>query len=417
MEAFILFLVVAVIIIYNLTKSNEIRPPATHLPNQLGGRGNQLGGRDKSFQAILKIEHETLEDGYSFDMFSVAIMGTIDVIYQDTQFELLFYERDKNNKLLPIYSSLDDFHALDTTVSLRKKLKLPYLNNILAKPIQIFPAIPIPLLSFSKKGLLNLECEITVRTKGIYSHLPNDYSLAACKTVAKLKYNNKETGYFDAKEERKKAHITAVQLAVILSRFDGDAEHREAELIKNHTSKIVDRAQESEREELKQRFKAAIQKAFSVYVCPGKFDIAMTNYIDYLCASVYECSLANKMEIITLLLDLVAIDGIAKKTEIDMMEYIVKKLEVDYEQYKKLRDKILDLKIYETDQGSLTIDAKCLLGIDESMQPDEIKSILNKEYRKWNSLQHSSDESTREQAIGMIKLIAEERKKLKTSKR
>ncbi len=57
------------------------------------------------------------------------------------------------------------------------------------------------------------------------------------------------------------------------------------------------------------------------------------------------------------------------------------------------------------------VDIEFLLGVNEKMTSDEIRSLLNEEYRKWNGRVTHADAAMQRQASQMLDLIADVRAK------
>ena len=222
-----------------------------------------------------------------------------------------------------------------------------------------------------------------------------------------MNYNNILTGYIDEKKERISAQVAAVRLATFLATADGHADMSEANIIKKYISRSVDIAFKSEAEQTKNKLNEAAKDAFSV---PLKERDLVIESICYECKNF---TTPNKTEIIQLLVSVTSADEITKKSEIDFLNNVVSLINYDFETFKQMRDKVLSVDSYEKQFGVSMVNVSDLLGISDDMSVEEKKSILNKAYRKWNQLQNSKDEDIRKQALEMIKLISEERAKLK----
>ncbi|KKK44228.1 hypothetical protein LCGC14_3167390, partial [marine sediment metagenome] len=57
------------------------------------------------------------------------------------------------------------------------------------------------------------------------------------------------------------------------------------------------------------------------------------------------------------------------------------------------------------------VDIEFVLGVNEKMTADEIRSLLNEEYRKWNGRVTHADATMQTQAGQMLDLIADVRAK------
>jgi len=70
-----------------------------------------------------------------------------------------------------------------------------------------------------------------------------------------------------------------------------------------------------------------------------------------------------------------------------------------------MREKILPAYMYECE------DLEGILGIDSSMNEDDAREHLNREYRKWNARVTNSDSQVQTQAAYMLTLIGQARSK------
>ena len=306
------------------------------------------------------------------------------------------YERDQG-RTYPVLSSIEKFQSKNSYYFYYEtSMDFPYEVNEFKSAVTIL-TIPILVLRFSRKGVLNICCDVNISFPlGNVEH-----------HTSTITYENPEDGYLDDMQEMKKAQEIAVKLAVILSRYDGNSDVEEAETIKNYISKIVNSSGENGDSKRKNDLNSAAKDAWLVDI---EYD--SQSYIDSLCEEAKGFYTINKFEIINLLLSVAKADGTAMKSEMDLIEYIVKKLGVDYEEYKNIRDKVIDLRMHETSKENKVEDAFKILGITDDMTLNEKKSVLNKEYRKWNALQNSSDEAVCKNAKDMIKLISKARAEL-----
>lgn len=222
-------------------------------------------------------------------------------------------------------------------------------------------------------------------------------------TTSEIIISSEEFGYKDRAGHREMTGDVAVKLATLLSHADGSADQVEADAVKDYITQKIN-CSGSRKDVVKQRLNEAVRAAFVEAAKVRRIPAA----IDSLCEKCVDFPLANKLEIVELLLRVTRADNVARQSEIMLLEQIIKKMKVDFEEYKKLRDKLISTSVYEGGAN-----ARSLLGITDDMSAAEIRKLLNDEYRKWNSLQNSSDAEVKAQAQKVIRLIAEERAKLR----
>jgi uncharacterized tellurite resistance protein B-like protein len=262
-----------------------------------------------------------------------------------------------------------------------------------------FLAIPKATLSFPIKGTFCLRAKFAI--------IERMYSGGSLKpivaTTSEIIISSEEFGYKDRAGHREMTGDVAVKLATLLSHADGSADQVEADAVKDYITQKIN-CSGSRKDVVKQRLNEAVRAAFVEAAKVRRIPAA----IDSLCEKCVDFPLANKLEIVELLLRVTRADNVARQSEIMLLEQIIKKMKVDFEEYKKLRDKLISTSVYEGGAN-----ARSLLGITDDMSAAEIRKLLNDEYRKWNSLQNSSDAEVKAQAQKVIRLIAEERAKLR----
>jgi hypothetical protein len=99
-------------------------------------------------------------------------------------------------------------------------------------------------------------------------------------------------------------------------------------------------------------------------------------------------------------------DGTGTDSEMRFLMSVGRWLELDYDEFRKTRDKILPVDLHET------VDTDFLLGIHSDMTPDEKKKHLNDEFKRWNGLATHSDSEKKKRAQMMLDIIAKKRVEL-----
>jgi hypothetical protein len=342
-----------------------------------------------------------------FNVFEVNIEGGIMLSRPQNNgvmFSLQLLAIDENKTKWSVFTDLDaltDNDAGRGTFHYKKFLSLPGQISFLEKPVT-FLAVPKPVLSFPFKGSFELLFSLTASERNSL----NEWSVLF-KKECRIPTVSNEYGYKDISRHQEVSRINGIKLATLLSRIDGHADEAEGAVIKKYITQKINRAANASKESVKAQLNDAVREVFSESTAsiPAK--------IDTLCQECADFPVANKLEIIELLLHVTRADDVAKQSEMKLLDQIVKKMCVDFEDYKKLRDKIIQIETYEAGKKG-ELSTRALLGITDEMDETEIRSVLNKEYRKWNSRQNSADGTIRTQAQKMIQLIAEERARLGT---
>ncbi len=284
-------------------------------------------------------------------------------------------------------------------------MNMPYRNSSSSTFLPLVK-VPVSFLIFPHAGRQTLIfefdlCEVDPR---------NSISLSAFggfsfQKKITLDFYNPERGYLeirDALNDRKEnLQLANVKLAVLMARADGAADEDEAAKIKSFTLKVLGKDADTA---LKRKFNEAVKECFDL---PAS---RISQKISECCREVKEAPLSERLDLLTLLFDVVMSDGRVAGGELDMLEKIAAALDLDREEYVKRRDKALPLAAYEkTISGSVT---DRMLGISDDMSDDEIRARLSKVYREWNAKTSAKDEKVRAQAREMIKLISKKRAEL-----
>lgn len=120
-----------------------------------------------------------------------------------------------------------------------------------------------------------------------------------------------------------------------------------------------------------------------------------------------ECSISMKYSALQLYVDIIIVDKKISKREKNTIFHIAKNLGVDMEKFLDSFHDKLPQSLLESAIDSST------LGLSSTMSIQEKKKILRDQYRKWSDLVTSDDEKTRRKAELMLKIISQERSKLK----
>lgn len=110
-----------------------------------------------------------------------------------------------------------------------------------------------------------------------------------------------------------------------------------------------------------------------------------------------------KYDAMELCLRIVQVDGVGADDEMRFLMSVGRWLDLDYDKFREMRDKIIPSNIHET------VDVDTLLGLHAGMTKDEKLKHLTREYRRWNQLTTHKDPHKREQAQEMLEIIAQKR--------
>jgi hypothetical protein len=216
-------------------------------------------------------------------------------------------------------------------------------------------------------------------------------------------YNFEGKGWLEEAKSGEEVRALAIKLAVSTAFSDGTLDESEGYVIKDWISNILDRYDGEMRSDLKKIYNNSLKEAFSQ---AKSGELSLSETID----EINEiASASHKYEAIQLCLDVMAADGEADKSELELINNISDQLDLDLKEIESLKDeKLVDLG---TSIGEKT-GVEELLGIDEDWENEKVLKHLTKEFNKWNSRLNSLEEGEeRDMAQKMINKIARAREK------
>ena len=121
-----------------------------------------------------------------------------------------------------------------------------------------------------------------------------------------------------------------------------------------------------------------------------------------------------KYEAIELCLEVLSADGIAEEAELNMLRGLSTKLNLNFDEVQKLKDKIfmttnIDITL---PSGNQAASDESFVGMDPNLSKPDALAFISKEYRKWNSrLNTLNAGNQRDHAQKMLDTLAKLRKK------
>jgi tellurite resistance protein len=195
-----------------------------------------------------------------------------------------------------------------------------------------------------------------------------------------------------------------VGAAIAIGFSDGNLADTEGTVIQRWMTRRLEVLGGETREKHKQRLNTVLRESFEL-ARAGRLDLGeivghMSGVAD----------LAGKMDAIELCLDVMSADGHADKNELERINKIAQRLDVDLERFKDLKDKRLSGLSASLQSAT---DYHALLNIDPSWDKAKVKAHLNKLYAQWNSRAESLEDSEKRfQAERMLETIANARRAL-----
>ena len=365
------------------------------------------------------IEDKADLGGKLYKMHKIEIRGLINKteIPYDLQCVISFFDitgqkkgEEKYNK--PILTPINELMEIDTR-AVQLVIPIGQVNGLngYQKWTHIHQVYPDFLIG-QKKGVRNI--------RGIIRFLPNqekvlseinyglgpaDDTLLAAFGSFDFKANLQETGYEEARDNYFKIRSFCVQFGVLMAFSDGELEKSEGEVIKKWISHQIDlEADKEDKEKLKTILNETLKKSYA-NAKEGKLAL------DKLTTEFKKItSRANSISMLEFLFEIIGADGQIDEAEMKVVQSIGSKLDISRDELKAMTDKtFLNSSTGDLEQGQ---SAANILGITDDMSKEEIKTLLNKEFKKWNGrIQALEDGEEKDKAQQMLNVIAEARKK------
>ncbi len=231
---------------------------------------------------------------------------------------------------------------------------------------------------------------------------PNDRTIIATYT-AQVSHEFTVSGYEEIADERAKAKPLSVRLAVAVAMADGSMDESEAGIIADWIKRQLSMLDDDQRERVKEACNTALKEAYRDAQAGALSLSSMTAALNEIGEE------SPKYQAVELCLDVMAADGVAEASELQVIRQIAEALGLDYDELQRMKDLRmvgLDAKV------SKNANPEEIIGIDESWSRDRIREHLRGEFAKWNArLNNLSDPAERANAQSMLDLIAELRKK------
>ena len=228
-------------------------------------------------------------------------------------------------------------------------------------------------------------------------------------TFCDIVYNFINSGYKEIDNERLRTQEIAVELAIGISMSDGEFDDKEGFTIQGWIKKIVENSNDNQKNDIKKSLNNALERGFENFNA-NKFDM------NTLCKEVKKISsTVEKYNLIELCLDVMAADGVADVNELKIIREISQKIDIDYDEMTKLKDRRLVNLDPVIKTSNLGLDEKNLeesLGIKPTWDIERKKKYILNEFSKWNGRMSSLKEGKEKiNAQNKLALLAELRKK------
>lgn len=359
------------------------------------------------FRSRVRQTTVTSDDGEVFPVLEFEVIGYMPNSYDQEELSIyvtLTDATDPNDQSI-VLTTIDWQSEEDTIVFLHKSELGPVPTDAGATDWMSIGVAPIDCTLFPSRGHRRFNAMFSLWPTqvdpqfeyGAPQQTDSVYAVHECT----FGFFVAEDGYLERGENIRQARKHAIALAMCMSAADGFLDQSELNIITEWVDKMASMEVESDRGEFKREFKQIVDQSYQSALGGT---LSMQAAIDGMntCAQDTE-----KFEAVELILDVMAADGSADQSELTMLDNVTACLQLDPNQVRTLRDK----RIASADTITLDkSDLKSLVGINDSMNQDEIRKHLNKEFQKWNSRATSGDESARKRASEMLDNIAEARR-------
>ncbi|HEG42613.1 MAG TPA: hypothetical protein ENH94_01040 [Phycisphaerales bacterium] len=205
-------------------------------------------------------------------------------------------------------------------------------------------------------------------------------------------YRNDADGYIDTKEGHEKVDSLTVELAAGMCVLDGVSNENSVEVLRQWITIKTQVSATADHKEITEQLDAALKSG-------GKVDAQR------ICKKLKAAAVTDRFAAMELCMLAVSAFDTCTASQRQTLKQIGFFLSIDDDKFLAMSQKILPLGTHDE------VDIEFVLGVNEKMTADEIRSLLNEEYRKWNGRVTHADATMQTQAGQMLDLIADVRAK------
>ena len=349
--------------------------------------------------------------------FNIQIKGALSVSYaSNLECAINFFDKSSDSPILSLYEQTTED---DTRVFLHS------VDLGMIKENQYFPDW-VDLTSFVKEIMLPPRSGskvIEVRAYLFSSDNPISFeggyidSKAKCISYATSTFTTKfeDKGYRDQSEHRDLARVATIPIAMAMAMADGSLDKSEGLVIKKWIANTLDTyISEDKQNEMKKQLNEALDSSYKAFLRLPKNSKLSENIDSTIDAFNVVASNTDKFIALELCLDVLAADGFADEAELNLVKDLSTKLDLDYDEVQKMKDKTMisiDTKLSSSDSTS----DEALIVLNMNLNKEDSLAFVKKEFIKWNgrlnSLQAGNE---RDNAQRMLDALARLKKKHET---
>ena len=373
----------------------------------IGAGIGALIGNDKNQSDVPPLELQvkenkiTLDDGSKIDVFEISFKGAVLAPADNTPAKFVLYAKDcTGGKNLedgdPLGTSDDDYSSTGNGLfSPSEDFTLPYEATSWDNWTTMF-TIPVACVNFPYRGQRDIEFALVVE------NLKEEaLAFASCKHSTVVA----EIGYMELDEMYLKAEKKAIQIAVMLAKYNsGILTLDTVKIIKQWISERVDvRDDRDDKNKVNSKLTQSLNSSRNSRTeinSQSVFSSAAKELDSYL-------PTAGKYNMMEFFLKVTASFENVSTTDIKVLDSIAEKLHLEHDEYQSAKHKYIPVDDMDN------VNPFIVLGISNDMTLAEKKAKLRELFTKWNSLAIHKDKAIREKAEKMLNCIAECQKCLK----
>ena len=363
--------------------------------SELGERPPSTASGELQIRAV--VEKRVFDEG-NLDVIVVSMKGNI----LDTGSPQAVYQLRDNSSEGELVQCYDEWWQEQSTVFFQyvaEKRNLFFADWV---EVDSFPVcVLIPPRNETRSSLLTVSIIESPPGPEFFrgSKVSSGRTLHTTSCVLNIVYE--ASGYLDIEVDRLDSASAAISLAMAVALSDGEIDNLEKKIIKDWATKQARSCTDeiNGKSSLTKAMQSSAKKAMNGTLC-------IDDGIDWL------LRLGNQ-EFNNIALELcsevLAADGAADSSEIEMYNDIKNRLNVD----DNLAAAFLDKKIAAGTLVNSNVSSEwAVIGVYPSMSQSEIRSTLMNQYRRWNSRTNSSNHEVKSKSIEMLDFIARARNEL-----
>ncbi|MCK5849610.1 MAG: TerB family tellurite resistance protein [Kiritimatiellae bacterium] len=337
-------------------------------------------------------------DGDNVELLNIAMMGTVNVPYDNYPITRHLYLQDVtngNNNAKLLACTINVLGDSDGMFRYSDEYGIPYVNSYWDSPVDVI-TIPLYMLKAPYRGSRQLSALVMITDRGngknCYSQ-GNEFIL----------FEQKSHGYLEIEQELKRLMPRMVELAICIAAADGHIDPVEKEKIKE-TAKELSFDDDESKVAINDAMKRTIEAINSRRRQP--LDIINEICDELIAFDAEELSQMAYMQCV----DMVIADDIVEKSEEQVLKHIARRLNLSDEFVRETHEE----NIRSSMHSHKSIEN--ILGIPDGLSYREEITWVNMEYDKWRPRVTSKNAEYAKEASERLTMLAKLRTELNRKK-